>query len=206
MVWPALLAVVLVALRSRNTNRLLAAFLAGSLLTTIGIGLAIVSLLGDSSVIASHTRRSAGPVADLVVGILAVLLGLFLGRRSGPLGAPRTSESWSERALARGAPVAFLVGIVFNVFPGLLPFIALKDIAEADFSTGAAAALVVGFYLVMFIPAELPLIGYSVAPARTTAAVDRLNAWLDRNGRRIAVLALEIAGAYLIVRGSIGLI
>jgi len=205
-VWPALFAVVLVALRSWNTEKLLAAFLAGSLLTTIGIGLAIVSLLDDSSIVASHTRRSAGPVADLVVGVLAVLLGLFLARRPASAPAPRTLAGWSERALARGAPIAFVVGIVFNVFPGLFPFIALKDIAEADFSTQAAAALVVGFYLVMFTPAELPLVGYALAPARTTALVDRLNAWFDHNGRRVAVVALELGGAYLIVRGSIALI
>src|SRR5206468_174871 len=124
----ALFAVVLVALRSWNTEKLLAAFLAGSLLTTIGIGLAIVSPLDDSSIVASHTRRSAGPVADLVVGVLAVLLGLFLARRP------------------------------------------------------------------------------ALAPARTTALVDRLNAWFDHNGRRVAVVALELGGAYLIVRGSIALI
>jgi hypothetical protein len=197
---------VLVALRSGNTQRLLLSFLAGSLLTTIGIGLAIVSLLDDASVVASHTRRSAGPVVDLVAGILAVLIGLFLARRPASTPAPRTSDSWSERALARGAPIAFLVGIGLNVFPGLFPFVALKDIAEGDFSAAAAAGLVVGFYLVMFTPVELPLIAYAVAPARTTATVDRLNAWLDRNGRRIAVLALEIAGVYLIVRGSIALL
>ena len=71
---------------------------------------------------------------------------------------------------------------------------------------GLVAALVVGFYLVMFTPAELPLVGYALAPARTTALVDRLNAWFDHNGRRVAVVALELGGAYLIVRGSIALI
>ena len=34
--------------------------------------------------------------------------------------------------LERGAPLAFVAGIVLNVFPGVFPLIALKDIAELD--------------------------------------------------------------------------
>jgi len=99
--------------------------------------------------------------------------------------------------------LAFVVGIVLNVIPGVLPFVALKDIAELDYTPVAAAALVVGFYVVMFLPAEVPLGSYMVAPRRTAAAVDRFNRWLKRNASLIVVYVLAAAAIYLGIRGII---
>ena len=45
--WPALIAVVLAALRTDAPMKLLAWFLAGALLTTISIGVAVVLLISD---------------------------------------------------------------------------------------------------------------------------------------------------------------
>jgi hypothetical protein len=79
----------------------------------------------------------------------------------------------------------------------------MKDIAQLDYSTAATVALIVGFYLVMFLPAEVPLLSYLVAPARTTDAVGDLRDWLDRNGRRVAVITLVIVGTFLLLRGAV---
>ena len=90
---------------------------------------------------------------------------------------------------------------MLNVFPGVLPFIAMKDIAELDYSTAGAIAVIVAFYLVMFIPVEGPLVSFLVAPRRTEEAVTSFNAWLDRNLRKVAWVVLAVFGAFEIVRG-----
>jgi hypothetical protein len=208
MVWPALVAVVVVALASPQPVKLLSFFLVASLLTTVSIGLVIVFVLRGSSLF-SGSRPTFSPIVDVVAGVVALAAGFVVGR--GGRGEPRRPRAqhdrptWTERMLARGAPLAFLAGIVLNVAPGVFPFVALKDIAELGYSAAASAALVVGFYLVMFLPAEVPLVSYLVAPARTSAAVDRFNEWLRRSTRRIAALTLAAIGIYLVVRGIVGL-
>jgi Sap-like sulfolipid-1-addressing protein len=205
MVWPALLAVVVVALVSPRPVRLLSFFLAGALLTTVSIGAVIVFLLRDSSLVGGN-RRTFGPVVDLVAGACALLLAFVLERHGHTTRKKRSvpdQPSWYERTIARGGALAFVVGVVLNIFPGVFPFVAMKDIAQLGYSVAATLALIVGFYLVMFLPAEVPLLLYLVVPAETTAAVEDLRDWLDRNGRRVAVIALAIAGTYLLVRGAL---
>ena len=208
MVWPTLIAVVVAALASSQPVRLLSWFLAGSLLTTVTIGTIIVILLGQSD----HVSGSSPSfdAATYFVAASAALLVAYVVRSRGraKVEAPPTEPgrpSWSERSLARGGLLAFAAGIVLNVIPGVLPFVALKDIAELDYTPLGAVALVVGFYLVMFLPAEIPLGSYLVAPRRTTAAVERFNMWLKRNARLIAVYVLVGAAIYLAVRGIVAL-
>jgi Sap-like sulfolipid-1-addressing protein len=208
MVWPTLIGVVVVALASPRPVALLSFFLAGSLLTTVGVGLVVVFVLRGSSLF-SGSRPTFGPIVDLAVGVVALLVAYLVGR-----GRPARQNSsakpdrpgWTERTLSRGAPIAFVVGIVLNVIPGVLPLVALKDIAELDYSVGASVALVVGFYLIMFLPAEVPLGAFLFAPAPTSAAVGRFNSWLRRNARHIGVLVLALAGIYLLVRGIVLLV
>src|SRR5262249_7688661 len=100
MVWPALLAVVLVALVSPRPVRLLSFFLAVSLLTTVVIGVVIVFALRDSSLL-TDSRRTFGPAVDLAAGAAALLLAVVLGRRPRPARdepPPSPSRpSWYER-------------------------------------------------------------------------------------------------------------
>jgi hypothetical protein len=206
MVWPTLIAVVVVALTSSQPVRLLSWFLAGSLLTTVAIGTVIVLLLEKSDLLSS-SRRAFSSATYLVASVAALLVAYIVWRRSRSAAntAPAKSSppDWSERALSRGRLLAFVVGIVLNVIPGVLPFVALKDIAELDYAPGAAVALVVAFYLIMFLPAEVPLGSYLFAPRRTAAVVARFNAWLKRNATLIAVYVLTAAGIYLGVRGIV---
>ena len=208
MVWPALVAVVVVALASPQPVKLLSVFLVASLLTTVSIGLAIVFVLRGSSLF-SGSRSTFGPAVDLVAGVVALIAGAIVRRggrrgREGPR-AKHDGPTWTERTLSRGAPLAFVVGVVLNVAPGVFPFVAMKNIAELGYPPAASVALVVGFYLIMFLPAEVPLACYVVAPVRTSVEVGRFNGWLGRNVRRVAALALLVVGLYLVVRGLVAL-
>jgi hypothetical protein len=204
MVWPALVAVVVVALASPQPVKLLSVFLVASLLTTVTIGLVIVFVLRGSSLF-SGSRPTFGPVVDLVAGAVALVAGLVVRSGGRNEKATHPGPTWTERTLSRGAPLAFVAGVVLNVAPGVFPFVAMKNIAELDYSPAASAALVVGFYLIMFLPAEVPLGCYLFAPARTAVEVGRFNSWLARNLRQIAAVTLLAVGVYLVVRGIVGL-
>ena len=110
-----------------------------------------------------------------------------------------------QRRLERGTAAAFVVGIGLNVFPGVLPFVALGHIAELDYSLAGTMLALAGFYVVMFALIEVPLVAYLLAPDSTAARTARFNAWLDRHGPALAVWALAACGVYLVVRGLIGL-
>jgi len=208
MVWPTLIAVVVAALASSQPVRLLSWFLAGSLLTTVTIGTIIVTLL-EQSYHVSRSSQTFDAATYFVAATVALLVAYIVWSRGrAKVEAPPTEPgrpSWSERSLARGGLLAFAAGIVLNVIPGVLPFVALKDIADLDYTPLGAVALVAGFYLVMFLPAEVPLGSYLLAPRRTTAAVDRFNTWLKRNARLIGVYVLVGAAIYLAVRGIVSL-
>jgi hypothetical protein len=94
----------------------------------------------------------------------------------------------------------FLAALVINL-PGAAYLIGLKDIAAGGDDTGAVIALVVGFNLIMFTLAEVPLAGLVLAPDRTVALVDEANGWLSANGRQIVVVLSAALGVFLLVRG-----
>ncbi len=206
--WPILLVVVLVALRAPHPVRLLGSFLVAALLTTMTVGLVIIYALQGTALV-STSRDSFDPIAQIAVGSIAIVVAILIRRRSRDAPAVESQGSESgriEHMLERGAPLAFVAGIVLNLFPGFFPLIALKDIAELDESLAATVALVLGFYVIMFALIEVPLVGYLVAPAWTAQATARFNVWLRENASRLAVGALAVVGLFLVISGIVNLV
>lgn len=215
---PTLLAAVTMMMLLPRTRELMLGYLLGAYLASISIGLLVVfSLDGSSSV--ETAKHTFSPAEDLVLGGLALIIGLVLRsgrderlrkRRRHRKEAKRHGEpeqpSWPERMLGRGsARVAFAVGVVLSL-PGVSYLAGLGRIAKLEVNPAESALLVIGFCLVQMALLELPLIGYAVAPDWTEGAVKRFRAWLARNGRRVAYdIALGV-GALLILRGAITLV
>jgi hypothetical protein len=207
--WPTLLAVVLVAIRAPHPVRILVAFLAGGLLTCIVIGGVVVHLLRGTALV-SDSQHTTDPVVEITCGLLALVAAYALRRyRSTRPHKPKERRAddhppWAERVLGTGGVfLAFAVGIVLNIVPGVVPVVAMKDIAQLDVGAAETLAILAFFYVIMFAFVEIPLIGYLFAPSRTQAAVSRFNAWLGANVLLLAIWALVAAGVYLIVRGAV---
>ncbi len=216
MFTPTLLAAVTVMMLLPNPKRLMLGYLLGALLTSITAGLLIVfSLNGSASVSTAHTL---GPIEDIVVGLVALLVAFVLGTgRDAPLQRRRrrrheakeaetSKESWPERMLGRGsARVTFAVGVVLT-FPGVSYLTALDRMARLDASGPELVLLVVGFCLIQQLLLEVPLLGYTFAPEKTQDRVTRFRAWLGRNGRQAGVILAATVGALLVLRGVITLL
>lgn len=207
MFWPTLITIVVLALRVPRPVRILMWFVAGGLLTTISVGLALVFALQDSSFV-SRSNAPANPTLNIAAGLAALALAAYLTRRGRtPPADPKPAKPdgatsrMTKRAVERGGIVAFFAGVVLNIVPGAFPFVALKDIAQLDVSDGAKAVAIVVFYVIMFAFAEVPIVGYLIAPERTTARVVAFNVWLGRNATRVGVFVLVVIGVYLVARG-----
>jgi hypothetical protein len=218
MFTPTLLAAVTVMMLLPNPKKLMFGYLLGAYTTSISLGLLIVfSLNGSSSV--STAKHTLGPVEDIVVGLLALLVAWALKsdrdaplqerrrrRREAKEAAGAAKASWPERMLGRGsARVTFAVGIVLT-FPGVSYLTALDRMAKLDAGVAPTVLLVIGFCLIQQLLIELPLLGYAFAPERTQDAVTRFRAWLGRNGRRAGVILAAAVGALLVIRGVITLL
>ena len=77
MFWPTLILIVVVALRLSHPVKILAGFLAGGLLTTITVGIALVFALQGSD-LESGSSSSLDPAVDITIGCLSLLAALVL--------------------------------------------------------------------------------------------------------------------------------
>jgi len=217
MFTPTLLAAVTIMMLLPNPKRLMLGYLLGAYTTSITAGLLIVfSLHGSASESAAHTM---GPIEDIVVGLLALLVAYVLGsdrdarlrerrrrRKEAKEGEGEKKESFPERMLGRGSPrITFVVGVLLT-FPGVSYLTALDRMAKLDATSVELVLLVVVFCVIQQLLLEVPLLGYTFAPNWTRDAVARFRAWLGRNGRRAGVWVAAVIGVLLVLRGVIGLI
>lgn len=218
MFTPTLLAAVTVMMLLPNPKRLMLGYLLGAYLTSITAGLLIVfSLHGSASV--STAKHTLGPIEDIVIGLVALLVAYVLGgghdarlqerrrrRKERKETSGKAKESWPERMLGSGsARVTFAVG-VFLTFPGVSYLTALNRMAKLDAGVAPTVLLVVGFCLIQQLLLELPLLGYTFAPEQTQDRVARFRAWLGRNGRRMGVAFAAVIGILLVLRGVVTLV
>jgi hypothetical protein len=217
-VYPTLLAVVILILTQPNPRRLLAAYLAGAMITSLTIGIVIIGGLGSGEILNGGSGHTINPAIDLAVGLLlcGLLYVLLSGRdqrlverrrrKQAEKKAKSDKPGWSERVLARQSIVlTFVVGMALNL-PGALYLVALKEIAAADQSTAEDLFQLVAYNLIMFAWAEIPLLGYGFAPEKTEALIKRVHAWLGSHTRQIAIAICGAFAAYLTIRGAAGLL
>jgi hypothetical protein len=219
MLNPTLLAAVTLMLLLPSPKRLMLGYLLGAYTTSITVGLVIVFALHDSDSVGG--KHTIGPIEDIVVGALLLLVAFVLGtdrdrslrerrerRKSTKLAknGGEEKEALPIRLLGRGSPrISFVVGLLLS-FPGVSYLVALGRIDGLDAAAVPTALLVVGFCLIQQALLEVPLIGYALAPQRTQLAVDGFRAWLARNGRQAGIIAAAVIGALAIIHGALGVV
>jgi hypothetical protein len=212
---PSLVAAVAVMLLLPEPKKLMFGYLLGAYLTSMTVGMLIVFSFHDSGgTEAAHNTIS--PAADLALGVILLIVGLVLrsdrgeslkeSRRTRKAAKGKVKkESMPERMLGKGsAKIAFVVGVVLT-FPGVSYLAALHRIGELDAATIPTALVIVGFCLIMTLLIEVPLLGFVIAPERTSDTVTRLRAWLAENGGRVGANVAIVLGAILVVRGLLTL-
>ncbi len=199
-----------------NPRRLLLGYLLGAMMTSVTLGLLIVFSLDGSSAGTSTAEHTVNPVVDLVLGGLLLVIAFVVatGRdtrrrarreRKRAAKADKGPPRW-KRALTRGgARTTFAIGAVLTL-PGTSYLLALDATAKQDLSDAEMVLTVLAINVIMLGLLEIPLIGYTVAPAKTAARVERLGVWLSRDGGKIALVLVVVLALALIGRGIGGLL
>jgi hypothetical protein len=204
-VYPTLVAVAVAALAAPRPARVMAFFLLGGMIASVGVGLVIVFALQGTAVVSSSTSP-VNPVVYFGAGAFALAFALVLERR--PPAKRKDTDGRVARLLSRGenARVAFTVGFVLDLAPGAWYIVALKDIAQSSYSPPEVVGVVVAFCIIQYALIELPLLGFVLAPERAARLSRRFSAWLGENTLRVAEVILVVGGGYLIARGIVSVL
>ena len=220
--FPALLAGVSVILTRERPAALLLAFYIGGMVVSVGAGLALLSIAGNDASFGSSSGKS-DPVFEIGAAILAFGLAWLTGSKRGRAviddwrdkrksrkeakqikkhgELQEAKDPWAVRVLDRGSVLlALIAGMILNL-PGPFYLFALADIAEAKYSTVEAIIIVVVFNLIMFMLAEVPLIGYWLNPEKTQDRVERFSTWLENHGLQIIAIFAVLWGLSSLGKG-----
>jgi hypothetical protein len=224
---PTALLITAIYLGSARPRTTALCYLAGAVLISTVMGIAVLLLLRYGSFqLPGHRTPRYGLRLGLGLLILAAIAVLarrkprLLGipgqpRSAGQPGPPPTpghpgqpgqGKGIVSRLVSSPAPVtAFVAGVL--VFMPALTFIAAIQViatARAGVPLSALGLLIVVVINVAFV--WLPFLAYLAAPGLTTRKLTAFNAWLRAHGRILLMLALLVAGAVLTVNGLLGLI
>ena len=148
---------------------------------------------------------------QLAVG-LALLVAALLPRRFRP-GRPGRLARWRDEQFRDGAstrPLVLLALVAVGVEAAtMLPYLAaVALIASADLSSGATALLLLGYCLVMLLPALVLLAVRRLAARRVEPVLQRLERWTARSGGEATLWAAGVLGVLVAgdAAGGLGLL
>jgi hypothetical protein len=205
---PTSVASVYAMLSAARPTRLLAAYIVAGMIFSVGVGVALVALLGVSAV--SEAPDAVHAAVALVLG--AISLGYAGGLLSGWVSTPSRrrrrsvdgeSETWLGRQLADlSAPRAALVGVLTHV-PGVFYLAALSAITASTSSNANRIFQVLVYNVIWF---AMPLTALVLAARRSAELqkyLQRVSDWIWRHQHQILITVFGLLGVYLIVRGIV---
>lgn len=224
-VYPQLLAVVVVILTRPKPQPLLWACYLASLLVAVGCGVAFVAIFRSHDSVAGTSSTALGPSAFIAVGGIAVALGIFVATRPGrdvfgripprlrrrnrnneaASGTAKGVTFWAHRALREGSLVVAAVAGAILAVPGLFDLLAFGHLATGGYARIELGAVIVVFALIKFLLIEVPIIGYTISPTRTSVQVNRFSGWMSSNKLQMTGAVVGVIGLGLIIDGIVDL-
>jgi hypothetical protein len=193
---------VLMLNRPRPVLQLLA-FLAGGVAMGAAVGLVVLFVLHHTPL---RQTRVTLPWLQIAIGVVALVVAVVLvATKPRPPKEPGKFSAWARQLMT--GPSLWLAA-----FAGLgiaLPSVDYLAMLAVILTSGTPAyeqiAALMMFNVVAFALVELPLVAYVVAPKRTLAKMDALNAWIRLNHRRYLAALAAIVGCVLVAVGTASL-
>jgi hypothetical protein len=213
---PTALLVMAVFLGSHSPRRTAMFYVAGAVLMTVLMAVAVLVVLRSTGLNQPRQREPRYGLR-LGLGVLALVVAAVMtirGRRARFVtGSPSVAGSTAgegkpslmTRLTARPRPLtAFLAGLLLFA-PSATFIAAVQVIATADAPVTVTALAVVIVTVITVLIVWLPLIAYLARPEATTRALRHANAWLVAHGRSVVTCCLLIAGVILVVNGAMNI-
>lgn len=148
-------------------------------------------------------------VVQVVVGAALLAAGLWVGFRRKRDGTGRLMR-WRERAVGDGGSARGLMALALTAAlieaASMVPYLAaIGLIGTADLSAGAIAVTLVGYCLVMVLPAVVLLGGRVCAARYVEPVLRRVNDWMARTGQENTAWVLGIIGVIVAADAAQGL-
>ena len=197
---PVSVVTVIVLLTMPSGRRRGIAFLVGWLLAIAVIAVVVVGFAHGQDFGSNKTTPSrAASIAEIAVGVLAVLSAVRALRRRGQ----RASSSGTPKWLARLDDTHWVIATVVGAFmlTYSLTIAAAAEILKANVSVEDDILAFAVFAVASMITILAPIVIVIVAPDRSTRLLAAWRSWLLGNSRLIGLIALVVIGAALIVRG-----
>lgn len=175
------------------------------------LGLLLVAGLG--TLLSGVTQLLDHPVASriqLAVGVGLIVWSFFIGKgrgREGEQRQPGRLVRWRDRAMAEDAGlrglIALALGAALIEVASMLPYLAATGmIGAADLSWPQRVLVLTGYCLVMILPALVLLVLRVAARRAVTPVLQRVAAWLERNGGETTAWIVGIVG-FLVARDAV---
>jgi len=224
---PTALLITAIYLGSARPRTTALCYLAGAVLVSTVLGVAVLLLLryGHFQLPGHRTPRYG---LRLGLGLLILATIAVVARRTprlpglsgqprspgqpgqpphpGRPGQPGQGKGIVSRLVASPAPMTAFVAGVLIFMPAVTFVAAIQVIATARAGIPLSALGLVMVIVINVAFVWLPFVAYLAAPGPTTRMLAAFNAWLRAHGRILLILALLVAGAVLTVNGLLGLI
>ena len=209
---PTALVVMAVFLGSANPRTTALMYVAGAVLMTVAMAVALLYVLRATGLDQPRERearyefRFALGVVTLAAAAVIGRRGISRRRRPPPAASEREARqpSFVARLTANPTPrTAFVVGLVLFA-PSTTFIAAVQVVATADVGVRVTAGALVLVVALSAAVVWLPLLAFLAAPDATTRALRSANEWLRVRGRTVLVGAMWVAGTVLVVNGALG--
>jgi hypothetical protein len=208
---PKMLIIDLTLITNQRPRPMFLYFLLGGMGLGITVGLLDVFVL-HLDAIKSQNHASGG--LDLALGISLLIAGALLAtdrlrvprRRSHPPpGQKPPSKLQSRVTRALHEPrygLAVLIGAVVGL-PGVSYLLALHQLVASKTPAAVAVIAVLVFVTIHFTLVIVPSASVAVRPQSTEDAIKRFQDWIVSHERQIAAVVALLAGAYMVISGTL---
>ena len=197
---PVSIVTVIVMLTMPSGRRRGIAFVVGWLLAIALIAVVVVGFAHGQDFSSNKTTPSRGAsIAEIVVGVLAVVASLRGLRRRGPRGASGETPKWLARLDDTHWVIAIVVGAFMLTYS--LTIAAAAEVLKANVSAEDDILAFAVFAIASLVTILAPIVIVIAMPGRSARLLAAWRAWLLGNSRMIGLIALVVIGCALIARG-----
>jgi Sap, sulfolipid-1-addressing protein len=203
---PAGIAALYALLSSSPSRRVVVAYLGAGLVFSVAVGVLFVAVFHGAEIDYRGTDIYAAVQVIGGVAALGFAAGVGTGRRQlrARRGDRGDTSAISRRLREPSVMTASVAGVATHL-PGLFYVVALNAIVAESRALASGVLQVLVFNGIWFGAAFASVVLFLLRPRAAPRLLARVDGWSRRHARAITALVFAGAGAYLTIRGAIGL-